>query len=79
LWRDAACGEAAVDVSARTVRQAIAELDRRFPGIADRALRGGQLQPGLAVAVDGHVSPLGLLQPLEEDSELHFLPALGGG
>jgi hypothetical protein len=29
--------------------------------------------------VDGEVARLGLLQPVRADSEVHFLPALGGG
>jgi hypothetical protein len=35
--------------------------------------------PGLAVVVDGETSQLGLLAQVREDSEIHFLPALGGG
>jgi len=31
------------------------------------------------VVVDGDVSPRGLLQKLGPESELHFLPAIGGG
>ena len=35
--------------------------------------------PGMAVVVDGETSQLGLLEHVREDSEIHFLPALGGG
>jgi len=34
---------------------------------------------GIAVVVDGEVSQLGLLERVREDSEIHFLPAIGGG
>jgi molybdopterin converting factor small subunit len=37
------------------------------------------LLPGVAVIVDGETSQLGLLERLNENSEVHFLPAIGGG
>ncbi|RMG33019.1 MAG: MoaD/ThiS family protein [Planctomycetota bacterium] len=77
--RDLTDGADTVRVAARTVRDAIEELDRRFPGISARLLDGHRLKPGLCVAVDDHVEPLGLFAKLREDSEVHFLPAIGGG
>ena len=68
-----------VEVRGATVREAIAELDAKFPGLRARLCDGDELKPGLTVVVDGHVSPLGILQPIGENSELHFLPAIGGG
>ena len=66
-------------VEARTVREAIDALEAKHPGLGERLCDGDDLQPGLTVAVDGDVSPLGLLAKLEDDSEVHFLPAIGGG
>ena len=37
------------------------------------------LIPGLAVIIDGEVSLLGMLDKVQETSEVHFLPAIGGG
>jgi len=68
-----------IDVSGANVRHAIAELETRYPGIQERLCDGDALKPGLAVAVDGNVSSLGLLQKLGAESEVHFLPAIGGG
>lgn len=68
-----------VTVEAATVRQAIDELERQFPGVAARLLTGNELKPELAIAVDGAVSPNGLATRLTAESELHFLPAVGGG
>jgi hypothetical protein len=31
------------------------------------------------VVVNGRISRLGLLQPVEDDSEIRFLPAIEGG
>ena len=37
------------------------------------------MKPNISVAVDGEVSPLGLLEKVSENSEVHFIPAVGGG
>lgn len=68
-----------VDVTAGTVRELIDRLDERFPGVRDRLCEGNDLKPGLTVAVDGNVTALGLLQKTAASSEVHFLPAIGGG
>jgi sulfur-carrier protein len=39
----------------------------------------GDLKPHIAVAVDGEVSVLGVVERVGADSEVHFIPALGGG
>ncbi len=68
-----------ITIEAHTVREAIAELEHRYPGIEARLTADGAIKPGLAIAVDGNVSSQGMLQKLKPDSELHFLPAIGGG
>jgi hypothetical protein len=40
---------------------------------------GFKLKGNITVAVDGEVSPVGVLAKVQENSEVHFLPALGGG
>lgn len=61
------------------VRQVIADLERQFPSLHEKLRSGDQLRPGLAVAVNGAVSRLGLLEKTPDGAEVHFLPALGGG
>ena len=68
-----------LDVPGSNVRQLIDALDERFPGLRDRLCDGDELHAGLSVAVDGSVSSLGLLAKVRPDSEVHFLPAIGGG
>jgi molybdopterin synthase sulfur carrier subunit len=77
--RTLAGGEAFCDVEATTVREALAAVERLHPGVYDRLCDGGELRPEVVVAVDGRVSGLGLLQKLPPNSEVHFLPAVGGG
>jgi molybdopterin synthase sulfur carrier subunit len=79
LLKPLTAGEEIVEVNAKNVRQVIDELDNRFPGIREKLCGEDELKPGLTVAVDGNVSSLGLLQKVGDDSEVHFLPAIGGG
>jgi len=68
-----------VSVAGTNVRQVVENLEAAHPGIKARLCAEGDLRPGLAVAVDGAVSTLGMLQKVGEASEVHFLPAIGGG
>lgn len=72
-------GERIVEVPGQTVRQVIDSLEGRCPGIRDRLVEDGDLRPELAIAVDGETTQIGLMQPVGEQSEVHILPALGGG
>lgn len=59
-------------IEASTVRELFARLEGRFPGIREQLASA-------AVAIDGDVVPGALLERLEADSEIHFLPAISGG
>lgn len=72
-------GQQTVPVTGRTVGQVIDALNEAFPGIKARLCEGDGLRPGLAAVVDTQVARLGLYQPVGENSEVHFLPAIGGG
>lgn len=72
-------GHETVRVTGGTVRQVIDALDCLYPGVKGRLCDGEALRPGIAVAVGTQVSSLGLLQPVPEGTEVHFLPALSGG
>ncbi len=72
-------GTADVVVEGKTVRSVLESLDVAFPGVGDHLRNGDGLRPGLAVAVDGNMSSQGLLQKVREDSEVHFVAAIGGG
>jgi molybdopterin synthase sulfur carrier subunit len=79
LMRDLTTGQAAVVAPGRTVRQVIDALDQAYPGIKARLCEGNRLGPTIAVSVDGRIAPLGLLAPVKEQSQILFLPAVGGG
>ena len=79
LLRDLTGGVASVQVAGGSVREVIEQLEGRFPGVQARLCEDGQLRPTISVIVDGATSPQRLRQKLQENSEVHFLPAVSGG
>ena len=72
-------GTKKVEVNATNLKQVIDLLEELYPGLASRLLEDGQLRSNLAVAIDGEVARMGLLEKVGEGSEVHFVPAIGGG
>ncbi len=72
-------GKHRVQIEGSTVRQIVNNLDVAFPGMKERLVEKNQIKSNISVAVDGVVSPIGMLEKVEENSEVHFLPAIGGG
>ncbi len=72
-------GQQTVEVGGFNVRQVINNLDDEYPGMKERLVDKYHLKPNITVAVDGVVSPMGLLEKVGESSEVHFLTPIGGG
>ena len=72
-------GAMQVEVEGTTVREAIEDLDRKFPGMSQRLCRDDALIPGLQVSIDHVMTGRGLRAKVKPTSEIHFLPAIGGG
>ena len=74
-------GKQQVQVEGTSVRRLINNLEILHPGIKEFLVDDGEddLVAGLAVIIDGEVSLLGMLEKVQENSEVHFLPAIGGG
>ncbi len=70
-----------VRIAGSNVRQVMNNLEEQFPGMKEYLYdeEEDDLVAGIAVIVDGEVSQLGLLERVAENSEVHFLPAIGGG
>jgi len=66
-------GAEKLELDVADVRALFRALDDRFPGIA------AALRDEVAVAIDGEIVSDPLLEPIEPDSEVHFLPKIGGG
>ena len=73
LGNQFAGGETKVEVQAKNVRQLIRALEERYPGM------GLELEAGMAVAIDGEIYADPFMEPIGPDSEVYFLPRIGGG
>lgn len=79
LLRDLTNGQAVVSAHGANVGQIIDSLELLFPGVGARLRDGNKLRAGLAVVVDSQMARRGLQEPVGENSEVQFLPAIGGG
>jgi molybdopterin synthase sulfur carrier subunit len=77
--RDLTGGMAQVTVEGGTVGEVVDALDHRHQGVKQRLCRGDALAPGLQVSIDDVMTTRGLLAVVRPESEIHFLPAIGGG
>ena len=72
-------GQSKVEIERATVRQLIAKLESQLPGMSERLVEDNRIKGNISVAVDGEITPLGMLEKVGENSEVHFLPAIAGG
>jgi molybdopterin synthase sulfur carrier subunit len=77
--RDITGGVGQLEISAANVRQVVEGLEGQFPGIRARLCMGDGLSPSLQVSIDGEMSTRGLMAKVKPRSEVHFVPAIGGG
>ena len=67
-------GDNEFEIVASSVRSLIRELNNLYPGL------GTQVSDGtLSVAIDGDIYQDAFLEELKPDSEVAFLPKIGGG
>ena len=79
LLRNLTNGEESITVSGTTIREAIDNLESRYPGMKARLCEGDRIKPGIAVYVNGLLTRGSILESVDADAEIHFLPAIGGG
>jgi|TARA_B100001013_G_scaffold145680_1_gene86104 molybdopterin converting factor small subunit len=72
-------GEQKLLIEGTNLRQVIDNLDLQYTGFKDRLVEDGKIKPNISVAVDGEITPLGMIQKVDTNSEIHFLPAISGG
>jgi molybdopterin converting factor small subunit len=73
LARRCTGGLTALQVDAADYRELLARLDERFPALVEA------IRTNIAVAIDGEIFQDPLLEPIGPDSEVHFMPLIGGG
>ena len=79
LLRKFTDGAERVEVAGGTIREVVSNLGKRFPGIAEQLLEDGDIKPSIAVSIDGEVATGGVLDAVGPQSQVHFIPAIGGG
>ena len=79
MLMDLTGGRRQMEVPGATVREIIDNLEFLHPGVKERFLENDRLRPNISVAVDGEISPLGLLERVRPSSEVHFVAAIRGG
>jgi molybdopterin synthase sulfur carrier subunit len=79
LLRKLTRGQESIVATGRTVGQIINDIENQFPGFRNYVIESGELKPSIAVSIDGEIATGGLLDTVGESSEIHFVPALGGG
>ena len=68
-----------IDVPGGTIREVVRNLGQRFPAIVEHLIEHDQLKPSVAVSIDGEMATAGVLEKVGDTSEIHFIPAIGGG
>jgi sulfur-carrier protein len=79
LLRKYTGGQESIVVPGRTVGEVVKNLERQFPGFRDQIVENDDLKSSVAVSVDGDLAVGGLLEQVRDSSEIHFVPAIGGG
>jgi molybdopterin synthase sulfur carrier subunit len=79
LLRKLTGGKDRTSATGVTLRAIIDDLERQFPGFRDRVTEEGDLTGSIAVSIDGEVITGGLSESVSPESEIHFVPAIGGG
>jgi sulfur-carrier protein len=79
VHRDLTGGAEVVEAAGGDVRSVLVALEAQFPGLWGRLVAGDRLRPGIVIAVNGDVSPSGMRQRLNRESEIHILRAAAGG
>lgn len=74
-------GASDVEITASTVREALAELDKKHPGIAAKVLDKGAVKPFIRIFVGSDdIGDLGGLDAKVTDrDEISIVPAIAGG
>ena len=79
LLRKLTGGKDRTQASGATLKELVDDLERQFPGFRERVVENGDLAGSVAVSIDGEIITGGLAEPVPPDSEVHFVPAIGGG
>jgi len=72
-------GVATIEVSGQKLGQLIDSLIKQNPLLEKELLIDGVIRSDIAIAIDTEITENGLLEKVKENSQIFFIPALGGG
>jgi molybdopterin converting factor small subunit len=80
-YRALAGGATTVVVPGASVRQITRNLDAAYPGFWERLVdeEHDRIRAGISVVINGIVVGYALHEPVGENDEVHYLPAIAGG
>ena len=83
LMRDLTNEKSQVEITGTTIRELLDNMKSEFPGVKERLCHQDdgieRISPYIGVYVDGVLIERGMRSPISPNSEVHFLPAMGGG
>jgi molybdopterin synthase sulfur carrier subunit len=79
LMRSVTDGKDRVQVDGATLREVVDNLDRAYPGMKALLVVNGEIQDGIALAVDGEPTEVGLMREVPANGEVQIMPAIAGG
>ena len=72
-------GEVSIEIPGEKLGQVIDLLIQKNPQLGEEILINGSIRSDLAIAIDSEITENGLLEKVGENSQIFFIPALGGG
>jgi molybdopterin synthase sulfur carrier subunit len=79
MLRSLTNGSETVSVDGTNLAEVLSALNAGYPGFKDKICLDGEIRPEISVWMNDEIISKGLSEPVRSDSEIHFLPALGGG
>lgn len=79
LMRSVTGGKDRVEVAGENLRQIVENLERAYPGMKALLVSEDRIAAGVALAVNGEPSEVGLLAEVPADGEVQIMPAIAGG
>ena len=81
--RDLTNEKSQVEITGTTIRELLDNMESEFPGVKERLCHQDdgieRISLYIGVYVDGMLIERGMRSPIGPNSEVHFLPAMGGG
>ena len=72
-------GVVSIEIPGEKLGQVIDLLIQQNPILGEEILINGSIRSDIAIAIDSEITENGLLEKVGENSQIFFIPALGGG